>query len=313
MVAVTATTEGQLLTKLNRREEAQTALKTALAARRSLVAQFPANIDHQHLESFTLNLLGNLRRDAKDYVAARDRYRASAELLRGAVAAKSDNEKYQLALITVLNDLAQAHVQLGEWNDAVNVALELAGVRPGQSWAYAQAAGVLARSIGKLGIDQSLTPEQRAKATENTAAQAIELLAQSIKLGNPTVYSLADDPRFERLHDYPAFRELVKHPDAPPDRSPTRFTLDYQHDDPGKRIWKRDGDAWTETMPSGRVNRFKITQRRWILNFFGTEIAAEDRPISLFIPDKGSPAPIRLLFRSKPGDWVSLGTMEEIE
>jgi len=65
-------------------------------------------------------------------------------------------------------------------------------------------------------------------------------------------------------------------------------------------------------MPSGKVNRFKITQRRWILNFFGTEIAAEDRPISLFIPDKGSPAPIRLLFRGKPGDLVSLGKMQEI-
>ena len=86
------------------------------------------------------------------------------------------------------------------------------------------------------------------------------------------------------------------------------------HDVPGKGVWARSGDTWTERQPSGILNVFKISKRTRAYGISGTEITREGNPdLKLFIPDKGTRTPYNLMVRGGDGKWGTLGEMKEIE
>lgn len=97
--------------------------------------------------------------------------------------------------------------------------------------------------------------------------------------------------------------------------SPARFSFNYRHpSDPGKRTWLKEGDTWTETQPSGRQNIYKVAARITINGILGTEIQRVAEPGTwAFIPDKGTGSVMRLLMRTKPDGWYSLGSIDEVE
>ena len=138
-------------------------------------------------------------------------------------------------------------------------------------------------------------------------------MQKSIELGNTRGSELKEDPRFRSIVGHPQFAQLQENAPDPVDRSPSRFAYNYSLDDPGKRIWKRDGNVWQETLPRGKTNRFNITRRLRVDGVSGTEIESVGRKLWLFIPDKSSPPQTALRFRVAPNEWRTLGTMVEIE
>ncbi len=143
--------------------------------------------------------------------------------------------------------------------------------------------------------------------------QILGLIERSIESGHPDVGTLLLDPQFESLRHHPRFVALGEAAPDPVDDSPASFTFNYAFDDPGKRVWKRDGDTWTETQPSGKANRFKVARRLRVNGISGTQIDAAAGGLSVFIPDKGPPLPQMLMMRTKPGPWGHLGQIGDVE
>ena len=78
--------------------------------------------------------------------------------------------------------------------------------------------------------------------------------------------------------------------------------------------WSRLNDqTWAEKYDDGHTNEFRVSGRPVINNCKGTLLYRLDLvDIEVFIPDKECPAS-RLLFRSKKGEWGSMGDMQGIQ
>jgi serine/threonine protein kinase len=294
---------GETLRVRGQREEAEEAFQKAFATHRVLVDDFPENPDHLFFTVFSGEQVARLRREAKDLPGAIDRFNVCAELCRKAVAARPDKENFRTTLSNILGELTELYLETRNPDAAMEVALQLPRYSPNLAEDHERAARVLARAI----------PMIEESARSEIAARAVALLQRSLELGSPRFSEFAKDARLASLHADPGFLALKEVAPDPNGRSPSRFTYEYKFDDAGNRFWKREGNAWTETQPSGKVNRFTVVRRLRVNGVSGAEIVSDGRPLWLFIPDLGSPAPWSLMMRSEPNRWGRLGGITEME
>jgi hypothetical protein len=149
---------------------------------------------------------------------------------------------------------------------------------------------------------------------EGAADQAIGMLEKAIVLGYPEVPELATDPIWQPLRSRPGFSSLKEREPAAPDVAPSAFVFDYPHDDPGPRFWRREGEVWRETQPSGKVNEFRIDRRLRVRGISGTEIVRVDEEnLHLFIPDKDAEGIPKLLMKTGDGSWQELTPLRDVK
>lgn len=306
---------GDVLAALGRPDEAAPQFKESLAVQRRQVADFPDNPEHLYYAGLSAERIGRLRRDAKDLPAALAHYRECAEFHRKALTVRPENAGYQAGLGNALNDITETAIKTGDAAVAIDAALEIASRSRDSPGGNEQAASVIARAIPRLKADATLTPTQRADAVKRAEDQAVGFLQRALDLGSQRLVlsPYAKDPSYESLFAVPGFLALKEPPPDPVDRSPSRFTFDYKHDDPGKRIWQRAGEEWTETQPSGKTNHFKVARRIRVAGVSGTEISSVSGGTWIFIPDKGSSDPAVLRVRMNDGPWGRLGAIGDIE
>ncbi|HSJ03268.1 MAG TPA: hypothetical protein VK956_12480, partial [Verrucomicrobium sp.] len=96
--------------------------------------------------------------------------------------------------------------------------------------------------------------------------------------------------------------------------SPSKFRYDYSGPDPGSRYWTRQGLRWKETHPSGKQSEFEITGFISLNGITGTEIKRIGTvPLTIFVPDLGTPVPFKLFMQGSNGQWGFIGYMSEVE
>ncbi|RYD64574.1 MAG: serine/threonine protein kinase, partial [Verrucomicrobiaceae bacterium] len=296
---------GQVLVELGRDEEAERTFHESLAVRQALAKEFPENAGHHQLEALTLELLGDRRRARNDLGEAPAFYRQAVSCLERAYLAMPGRMDYRSALSLAQDKLCHACLDNRDPADALAAASRIAEIFP-TSWAdLDRAAGVSAQA--------SKLMEMGGKAREAAEEQTLGLMERAIEAGHPDIGSLLRDTVYEGLHEKPRFIALRESAPEPVDNSPASFTFNYSFDDPGKRVWKRDGDHWTETQPSGKVKRFKVARRLRVNSISGTQIDLVGGGLSLFIPDKGTPLPSVLMMRTTPGPWGRLGEIGDVE
>jgi serine/threonine protein kinase len=97
-------------------------------------------------------------------------------------------------------------------------------------------------------------------------------------------------------------------------RSPTKFVLNYEgQPDPGKRIWVRNGNVWTETQPSGAQSIYAVSRPLSVEGNGGTELNRTAGGITLFLPHREGNTSKHLLMKMSFDQWASLGEMVEVE
>ena len=95
---------------------------------------------------------------------------------------------------------------------------------------------------------------------------------------------------------------------------PTRFTFTptFQDPDPGRRFWEKRGDKFVETLPSGRMNTFRIKKQGVVNGLRGTIIQKIEEPnFYVFIADSEAKRKELWWWRAN-GPWKFMGTMDNI-
>ncbi len=308
--AVAWQTTAGTLAGMGRFEEAADGLESALQASRRLAIEFPENPQFGSSVGEYSEGLGQLRRHAGDMESARGHFLEAAAFHRKALESRPENPQYQAASSRALVDAAEASLATGDAATAVECATRLDDHSHRDAGHVRRAASVLARALPLIAASPDLTTRERETQSAQVRSKALDFLRQSIALGGDGLSQLRHDPHYQSLHDDPEFLAL-KEPEPDPDGiSPSRFTYDYQADDPGPRVWTRDGGTWTEVMPSGGTNHFETVRRIRTGGVSGTEIRSTNRPLWLFIPDLGQPDPQLLLMRTEPGKWLRLGEIQ---
>ncbi|MEK7949818.1 protein kinase domain-containing protein [Luteolibacter soli] len=293
---------GETLLGLGHREEAEADFKKAFEGHRALVEEFPDNPDHLFYTAFAGERLAKLRHEAKDLPGAVEMYRLCADLCRKGMMARPDNTTYRDNLGNNLNDLAALYLETGDGNGAIDSALQLVRYFPNSWNDHDIAAGVLARAIPLV---------EEGKHAEITS-KAVALLLHSLELGSTRFAQFPNDERFTNLRQDPGFIGLKEAAPDPAGHSPSKFSYHYKYDDPGTRVWQREGDQWTESQPSGKVNRFTISGRVRVNGISGTELRSVDREIWIFVPDLGTPAPQVVMLRTG-ARWGRFAEISEME
>ncbi|WP_052573882.1 serine/threonine-protein kinase [Haloferula sp. BvORR071] len=305
---------GMSLLNLGRSWEAEPELQESIAAQHRLGEEFPADDKHATREGVALEVLAKLKRKAGDTANARQLYEASIECHRRALAARPDDVESSKFIAERWHSLAQMALDEGDAAQAVRNAREIPVTFPGRWEEYSAAARLVAQAVARVLTQQELPESERMIQAEQHAAVAVELLQKAIDARYPYVPELANDPDFEPLRVYPSFAALKEPPPEMPGAQPERFVFDYPYDDPGPRNWKREGDHWTETQPSGRSSEFRVVGRIRLRGVSGTEIEHLTEPdFHLFIPDRNTPDTPKLSMRRGDTPWAGLGDLRNLK
>lgn len=303
------------LTNLGRADEAAVAWSGAAATHRSLAADFPKNPDNLFFTAAALTGLAKNRAAAGDDAAARRNFEEAVDCQEKAVAAMPGNQVYRSALWDGIRELCESSLKARDAASALRAAL-LIPKYSSSSWQdQERAAGVIARTLPVYETDPALTPAQRALSMDGAAAQAVQLCQRSLDLGSPNLSKWrTTDERFAALRGRPAFQALSENAPDPDGKPPSQFLFDYPHDpDPGPRHWTRRDTTWTEVQPSGQKSEYQFLRRARARAISGSVASNSASGITVFIPDLGTPEPVKLLLLTKTGDWANLGPLKDIK
>ncbi len=305
---------GTALMGLGRNEEAEKALVEAVELIQGLREEQPGNPQYSYHQGICEERLASLWRNAGDTGKALAFLRKAADCQRRAFGISPGNISYQGALRSHLGGLGELSMELGDHRAATGVFSELAGV-PGAAWENLERMAVLlAKNLLLIDSDGTLSVQDAAIAGERCCVLATEVLAKAGSLGYTGLATARNDTKFAPLRRHAPFMALQEPPPDPVDRSPSRFTFDYPHDDPGKRVWTRSGEQWAEVQPSGKRNVYQIERRIRLGGISGTEaFQTIETGLRIFIPDKGVAHPLVMRARQNDGEWFVIGAIGDVE
>ena len=96
---------------------------------------------------------------------------------------------------------------------------------------------------------------------------------------------------------------------------PTRFTFTptFKDTDPGKRQWEKRGNTYVETLPSGRLNTFRVQKEGVVNGLKGTILQKIEEPefLHVFVADSEAQRKELWWWRDK-GPWKFMGIMKDV-
>jgi len=305
---------GKALEKLGRTWEAESEFQQALSIYHALAIDFPGEAEHPVREGLALEALALLQRHERKWDAARELYERSISRHRAALELRPGTPAHRNLIRDRYKALAEMGLEAGDPHAVVKAALQIPIAIPDKWEEQEAAARLVARALPLIQAHASMSEEARVEFIARCNASIVSLLRRAIELGYPKVPALKTDPDFAVLLSNPDFLALKEAPPDSEENAPSRLTFEYRHDDPGKRIWKRDGDTWTETSPSGRTNEFRVGTRVRVNGVSGTEVTrTTDADSHFFIPDKIAPEPRILFMRNGTGEWKPFVAIREME
>lgn len=347
MLGVSLSNLGVALFQLSRHEEAEQHLRRALVMQQRLAADFPSIpsyrdelMNTQKSLSVTLYRLGKVKEsdalqetvsqtqvqiaanhpnqkehteelakiyslqaarafERKDWDTARDRYQRVA-------AASADCEPHLR--------LCQIALKTKDHASAVKHAAEYVHRAPAVWQSYDFAAQRLCEALGMIQKDAKLESHRREQAASECADQIVLCLQKYVTVGGTglAVFDQGEHAAYLRgRHDY---QTLLKTQIAPPKNSPTNFYFDYQFDNPGPRVWTRDGMMWTETAPGGASDTFTVIGPVVVGGVQGSQLEKNGvHRLTVFVPDLGTPTPMILKMKKADGSWSRISEMKDVK
>jgi len=295
---------GICLRHLKRGDEAEAMLLQSVEGHHQLGIDYPEDLNHFSREGLALDQLARLHQDRRDWVRARAIWQRSIACHRRAGAMAPGDPVSRDYTAERLESLAQMALEANDPAQAVRDAAELARLGPDRWQERARAAQLMAGATARIRAAPGVPESERREGAAEVAAQAVELLRQALLHGFPRLPDVMEDRTYDPLRIDPGFLALKESPPDPQDFSPTSFAFDYPHEDPGPRIWRRDGDLWRETQPSGKINNFRIARRMRLRGISGTELVrVGEEALRIFVPDKDSQEPRWIQMSVEPGKW----------
>jgi len=306
---------GEVLVKLDRTEEAEHRYREAGVNFGKLRARLPDDPQWAAFEGAAYDRLAILKQESGNWQAARQLHEQAIAGHRQALAIKPEEASFREALRHQLAKHASTCIEMRDPAPAFASIRESARLLPENWSAYEMSLRLMSRLLAVMEREPPIGAMQDTQAAIDLSADAVLIFQRALDLGHPALAALHSDPMLSSLREHPAFSAFIDAPADPVDRSPSRFSFDYKHeDDPGLRRWTRDGSIWTEQQPSGTRNLFQTVRRLRVKGISGTEIKrAADPGIWIFIPDLGASSTPQLHLRGENGDWQFLGVVLNAE
>jgi tetratricopeptide (TPR) repeat protein/tRNA A-37 threonylcarbamoyl transferase component Bud32 len=190
-----------LLYGANQRPAAEAAHGEALRLRQQLVKQHPTIPAYQSELASTLNNLALLKSMQGTLTEVRDLLREAVRHQRVAFQANPGNPTYRQFLLTQLDNLTLASLDLSEHAEAARLAEELPQVSRDRRQASYRAAGFLARCAMLAAQDKALS--------QAYGDRAVQLLRQAVQAGFRNMAAIQNDAAFAALRARPDFQHLL--------------------------------------------------------------------------------------------------------
>jgi serine/threonine protein kinase len=210
-LAIAQNNLGQLLVDQKRLPEAGPLFASSVANLEKLVAEAPQSIDlHSHfgivlgLQGKWLGLGGNKGASKIALARAVDQQRQAVQLSKNA-------PTYRELLASHLLDLARINVELGLYDDAAQIALDLPRMvsSPRRAQGCLDAARLLARVVAQSGNDGKLTQTERERVAQNYLGRTIVFLREVVDTNSKLADQIKTDPDIKALHGRADFQTMM--------------------------------------------------------------------------------------------------------
>ncbi|HEY1052891.1 MAG TPA: protein kinase [Prosthecobacter sp.] len=281
--------------------EADAVLDRLRVNQERLAADSPSKSQHAEALAGTHLLQADSAFDRKDWTIARDRYLSVVK-----ARPKASHPHMRLCRVALAT---KDHL------NAVKHGVEFARLDADPGWQNQElAASLLLEAVPLIQADGKLDTARREKLLDECASQVTALLKTAMERGYVGLSHFRSQPQVEALRDRPDFKTMLNTLCAPPDHAPSEFQFNYKFDNPGPRVWTREGLIWTEMEPGGVTNVFTIAGPAKVNGIAGTELRkVGEKKLTVFVPDLGTQPPLRLMMRGDDGSWTMITTITEME
>ncbi|MES2466288.1 MAG: serine/threonine-protein kinase [Verrucomicrobiota bacterium] len=319
-LSIATRNKGTALNALKRGDEAKQAFSEAGSLAEKLTAAHPDEPAYLQQSAANLMTLGDLYKAAKDYRTAEASCLESIRLQEKIVSGHPELGYRRILVLKYLN-YGQMLCLIGRNQEGVDRLQQ--GLTQGQQLVdeFPTYNGLRSMMVQGLTILWQDYDERGLLNEARSTLERLRLQQTSLTSAVPQSKEYREELALtlEHLKDLAARQEKVPAGTATDmaeseSKSPREFLLDYPlGKDAGVRRWVRVKAAWTETQPSGQINKFTAVRRLVVDGVRGTEIRRNGGPLDIFVPDQDTPPPFILKLRSPDGTWGWLGTMTGVE
>ncbi len=202
---------GDLYLKQKRLPEAEALLTSAVGNFEKLAAEAPNSVDFQSnfgvalaTQAKWLNAAGKPADARNVLVSAVNRQRSAMRLSKNAYA-------YRALLGEHLIELARVNLELGAYDDAAKLALDVPKTVPASMRAQAcfDSARILAKLVTLVGSDAKLTQADRDRLTRSYLGRTVVLLREAIDTSPTLAAEIKNDPDIKQLESRPDFKTIM--------------------------------------------------------------------------------------------------------
>ncbi|MDB6140602.1 MAG: pknB [Verrucomicrobiaceae bacterium] len=309
----------------DRPSDGEAQFREAIAFEEKLLTDFPQIPESHVVLGKTMNRLSFFLKGAGRLQEAHSLAQEALRHEEAALAAKPTSNGYRMLVQEQRETIISLPVADTDHEVVAREAQAVAGQDLGDGERLLVAARQSAQAIVQARAANHLPAAGWDAVTEKYAQQAVQYLAKAIQQGCASLGDIGSSAAFVCLGQRPDFQALVPKAEAvlagpvPPDdfftKCPLRFIYDYTHEDPGLRVWNRQGAIWIETQPSGKRSISVFTGRLILDGIPGSVFRrTNDANLSAFVPDKGTGAKLKLQLRKDPkGGWGRFAEMKDVE
>jgi serine/threonine protein kinase/TolA-binding protein len=179
---------------------------------RNLAQTYPRVADYQAKLAEAMRNLGLLLDREKKYGEARLKFEEALEHLQKALKAKPNKPDFLNSLFLLRQSLAESLVEMNDHKAAVRTARELARTLPHSGRGYFLAACFIARCVGKVGADATLSEAKRVALKKQYGDLALDMLKRALDRKHPVDFT---DKNLKAIRDREDFKGLAGPSEGP--------------------------------------------------------------------------------------------------
>jgi tetratricopeptide (TPR) repeat protein len=199
-----------ILSHLDRHQEAEAEFVQAREILQKLTADFPKMIEFRHFLGGVLNNMAHYPIERGELAAARTLLEQAVEHQSAALKSNPKHRVYREWLGNHYRTLTEILVKQGEHAAAAKTAAEAPRLYPDKGEQCLRAAGFVARCVSLAEKDTNLADDRRRSLAQAYADQAMAWLRQAVDKGSGKAEELSKDPAFAPLRSRADFKKLLQ-------------------------------------------------------------------------------------------------------
>jgi tetratricopeptide (TPR) repeat protein len=201
---------GEALRDWGRNAEARKEFQESVDGLEAIVAENSATVEDRYY-------LGYIYEQQSKLLTRMDKLTEAKLAMEKAVARQSEAVKltdgkslvYRTALTGHLTGLAELCLTLGDYDAAMQAAVNLAKAAPDSGQGCFNAAKILARAASQIQADTKLTSSRKEELGRKFLGRTVVMLREAIDLNTKLAESIKNDPVFKELRDRPEFQTML--------------------------------------------------------------------------------------------------------